>query len=66
MMTMTKDFMSKERKSLFRSITRQYMQEGYDVREAKRLAKREVDDIMSDRENFMENLIRDTWEDVDE
>ena len=66
MMTMTKDFMSKERKSLFRSITRQYMQEGYDVREAKRLAKREVDDIMSDRENFMDNLIRDTWEDVDE
>ena len=66
MMTMTKDFMSKERKSLFRSITRQYMQEGYDVREAKRLAKREVDDIMSDRENFMDNLIRDTWEDIDE
>ena len=66
MMTMPRDFMSKERKSLFRSITRQYMQEGYDVREAKRLAKREVDDIMSDRENFVDNLIRDTWEDIDE
>jgi hypothetical protein len=63
---MTRDFMQRERKSLFRSITRQYTQEGYNIRESKRLAKREVDDIMSDRENFMDNLIRDTWEDIDE
>tara|TARA_R100001244_G_scaffold120825_1_gene90414 strand:+ start:1533 stop:1643 length:111 start_codon:yes stop_codon:yes gene_type:complete len=36
------------------------------MRESKRLAKREVDDIMSDKENFIDNYIRETWEDADE
>ena len=42
------------------------MQEGYDMRESKRLSKREVVDIMSDKENFIDNYIRETWEDADE
>jgi hypothetical protein len=63
---MSRSFLQRERKQLFRSITRQYKQEGYSIRESKRLAKLEVDDIMSDKENFVNNLIRDTWGDVDE
>ena len=63
---MVNNMLQRERQQLFRSITRQYKQEGYDIKEAKRLAKMEVDDIMSDKENFVNNLIRDTWADVDE
>jgi len=63
---MTNSMMQRERQRLFRSIRRQYTQEGYDMRESKRLAKREVDDIMSDKENFIDNFIRETWEDADE
>ena len=51
---------------MFRSITRQYKAEGYDVKESKRLAKREVDDIMSDKEAFVDNFIKETWADADE
>ena len=53
--------LQQERKQLFRSITRQYMQEGYDIKEAKRLSKLEVDDIMSDKEAFVDNYVRDVW-----
>jgi len=42
------------------------MHEGYDMKESRRLDKMEVDDIMSDKENFIDNFIRDTWEDADE
>ena len=63
---MANTMIQRERQRLFRSIRRQYMQEGYDMRESKRLVKREVDDIMSDKENFIDNYIRETWEDADE
>ncbi len=63
---MVNNMLQRERQQLFRSITRQYKAEGYDIKESKRLAKMEVDDIMSDKENFVNNLIRDTWADVDE
>ncbi len=63
---MSRSFLQRERKQLFRSITRQYKQEGYSIRESKRLAKLEVDDIMSDKETFVSNFVKDTWEDADE
>tara|TARA_R100001163_G_C4988142_1_gene141746 strand:+ start:361 stop:540 length:180 start_codon:yes stop_codon:yes gene_type:complete len=56
----------RERQRLFRSLTRQYKAEGYDVKESKRLAKLDVDDIMSDKENFVDNYVREVWEDFDE
>ena len=63
---MTNTMLQRERQRLFRSITRQYKAEGYDVKESKRLAKREVDDIMSDKEAFVDNFIIETWADADE
>ncbi len=63
---MSRSFLQRERQQLFRSITRQYKQEGYPLRESKRLAKLEVDDIMSDKETFVSNFVKDTWEDADE
>tara|TARA_R100000687_G_scaffold42939_1_gene35027 strand:+ start:1105 stop:1296 length:192 start_codon:yes stop_codon:yes gene_type:complete len=63
---MSRSFLQRERQQLFRNITRQYKQEGYSLRESKRFAKLEVDDIMSDKETFVSNYVRDTWEDADE
>jgi len=63
---MSRSFLQRERQQLFRSITRQYKQEGYSLRESKRFAKLEVDDIMSDKETFVSNFVKDTWEDADE
>ena len=63
---MSRSFLQRERQQLFRNITRQYKQEGYSLRESKRFAKLEVDDIMSDKETFVSNFVKDTWEDADE
>lgn len=63
---MSRSFLQKERQRIFRELTRQYQQDGYDTREAKRIAKQDTDDIMSDKETFIDNYIQDTWEDVDE
>ena len=63
---MSRSFLQKERQRIFRELIRQYQQDGYDIREAKRIAKRDTDDIMSDKETFIDNYIQDTWENVDE
>jgi uncharacterized membrane protein len=63
---MSRSFLQKERQRIFRELIRQYQQDGYDIREAKRIAKRDTNDIMSDKETFIDNYIQDTWEDVDE
>ena len=47
-------------------LIRQYQQEGYDTREAKRIAKQDTDDIMSDKETFVDNYVQDTWGDIDD
>ena len=63
---MSRSFLQKERQRIFRDLTRQYQQDGYDTREAKRIAKQDTDDIMADKETFIDNYIKDTWEDADE
>ncbi len=63
---MSRSFLQKERQRIFRDLIRQYQQDGYDIREAKSMAKKDTDDIMSDKETFIDNYIQDTWEDVDE
>jgi|TARA_R100001530_G_scaffold970_1_gene1708 hypothetical protein len=57
---MTKNLWQKERNHLFREITKQYIDEGYSPRESKRFAKREIDEIMEDKEDFVQNL----WEEI--
>ncbi len=63
---MTKSFIQKERQRIFREITKQYQQEGYNLKEAKRMARQETDDIMSDKEAFINNYVKDTFPDDDE
>ena len=42
---MAKNLWQKERNNIFRDLVKQYVDEGYDTKEAKRLSKRELDEI---------------------
>ena len=61
-----KSFLQKERQRIFREVTKQYQDEGYDLKESKRMAKQDTDDIMSDKETFIDNYMNVIWEDADE
>ena len=62
---MAKNLWEKEERQVFRSLTRQYKQEGYDVKEAKKLAREETNEIMSDKIEFAETLYEQALEDFD-
>jgi hypothetical protein len=61
---MSKNFWQKERSSLLRRLVRQYKEEGYDIKEARKLANIEINEIMEDKEDFVSNLWDETFEDV--
>jgi|TARA_R110000772_G_scaffold141407_1_gene251060 hypothetical protein len=63
-MKMSKNFWQKERSSLLRSLIREYKEEGYDIKEARHLARIELNEVMEDKEDFVSNLWRETFEDV--
>ena len=56
--TMSKNFWQRDRNTIFRDLVSQYEEEGYDKKEAKKLAKQEVDEIMLDKEDF----VSDVWD----
>lgn len=58
----TKNLWQKERKQLFRALTQQYRNEGYDIKIARKLAREETEEIMSDELNFVDNLQNDIEE----
>ena len=62
---MYKNLWEKEERQVFRSLTRQYRQEGYDIKEAKKLAREETNEIMSDKIEFAENLYEQVLNDFD-
>ena len=62
---MSKNLWEKEERQVFRSLTRQYRQEGYDIKEAKKLAREETNEIMSDKIEFAENLYELVLNDFD-
>jgi len=54
----------KDRKRLFRELYHQYLNEGYDQKEAKKLARQEADEIMSDSAEFaMDVAMKDERDD---
>ena len=61
---MTKNLWQQERKHLFNNLVRQYREEGYTQKEAKKLAKQEIDEGMEDKENFVDNLWKESYTDV--
>ena len=54
---MSKNFWQRDRKSIYRSLVKEYQREGYTHKEAKKFAKEETDEIMADKESFVDNLI---------
>jgi hypothetical protein len=61
---MTKNLWERERSNVFKYLVKQYLEEGYDIREAKSLAKIEVDEVMSDKESFVKTLWGEQYRDV--
>jgi hypothetical protein len=60
---MAKNLWQKERNNIFRDLEKQYLEEGYGPKEARRLSKKELDEIMSDREDFVNRLWNQSYED---
>lgn len=58
----SKNLWQKERKQLFRALTQQYRNEGYDIKTARKLAREETEEIMSNELNFVDNLQNDIEE----
>ena len=60
---MPKNLWQKERGAIFRDLVRQYSEEGYDNKEAKRLARQEVDEIMEDKDDFVNEIWAEQFDD---
>ena len=60
---MSKNFWQRDRASMFRYLVKQYKAEGYDQKESKKLAKQELSEIMEDKEDFVQNIWNETYED---
>ena len=54
---MSKNLWDKERDSLFRDLTLSYQEEGFSLKESRRLAKQETEDILSNSLDFVEDVI---------
>ena len=54
---MVKNLWERDRKSIYRGLLREYQQEGYDTKEARRLASQETEEIMADKKFFVDSLI---------
>ena len=60
---MPKNLWQKERGAIFRDLVRQYSEEGYNNKEAKRLARQEVEEIMEDKDDFVNDIWSDQFDD---
>ena len=56
---MTKNLWQKERKQIFKELTLQYQNEGYDSKTARRLAKEELQDMLADQNQFIQSIQND-------
>lgn len=59
---MTKNFWQKDRALLFKNLVKEYKEEGYNIKEAKQFAKIEINQIMKDKEDFVDNLWKETFD----
>ena len=62
---MHKSFLRQERDEMFKELTKQYKHEGYSLKEAKYYAKKDTEDVMSDKKTFIDNYIKDVWGEED-
>jgi hypothetical protein len=62
---MTGLVIQKEKNRKYRRLMKEYLKEGYDKTQAKRLAKQETDDEMSLEEDMYNKLYRNALKDLD-
>ena len=60
---MVKNIWDKERETLFREFPQDFIEEGYSKREARRMAKHEVEDIMNEKLEFIEEIVEQSNDD---
>lgn len=60
---MPKNLWQKERGAIFRDLVRQYSEEGYNSKEAKRLARQEADEIMEYKDSFVDDIWSEQFND---
>jgi len=60
---MAKNMWQKERSGMLRDLIREYVDEGYGHQDAKKIATKEVDNLMEDRVSFVDTLWEDTFDD---
>tara|TARA_R100001224_G_scaffold113690_1_gene100110 strand:- start:499 stop:678 length:180 start_codon:yes stop_codon:yes gene_type:complete len=58
---MSKNLWDKERDSLFRDLTLSYQEEGFSLKESRRLAKQETEEILSNSLDFVEDVITKSY-----
>lgn len=59
---MSKNLWQKERRTIFKSLLKEYEAEGYSRREAGQLARKESNEIMVDKEDFINNIWDESYE----
>ena len=57
-----KNLWEKDRESIFRNLTQDYVEEGYSIREARKLAKQETNEILTDGLDFIEDVVKKTYD----
>jgi len=62
---MPKQLWEKERNNMFWDLVREYKEDGYDPDEAKKLAKKETDEVMADKKDLVNKLYDDTLNSLD-
>tara|TARA_R100000995_G_scaffold83425_1_gene59301 strand:- start:1772 stop:1969 length:198 start_codon:yes stop_codon:yes gene_type:complete len=55
----------KERNKMFWTFVKEYEEEGYSKQEAKKLAKKEVNEVMEDKKDFVNELYNIALDDYD-
>lgn len=58
---MSKNLWDKERDSLFRDLTLSYQEEGFSLKESRRLAKQETEEILSNSLDFVQDVITKSY-----
>ena len=60
---MNKNLWERARNNVFRYFVKQYIEEGYTNKEAKSLAKQEVNEVMADKESFVQDIWKESFRD---
>ena len=55
----------REQRQVYREFLKEYLAEGYDIAEAKSLAKQDTKEVMEDKLDFVEELYDNTLNDLD-